>query len=137
MVKDMVKASWYTTVIEYMKVNGKMTINMEKDTKCSPMGLSIKDNTSMENLKELVNINGLMDSSIKDNGSTVSNTDQECGKEPKATVMLVNGEWAKLKDTECMYGSMVIVIRDNLKTAWNTVKVPKNSPMEIYTKDNT
>ena len=42
--------------------------------------------------------------------------DRECGKEPKVIAMLGNGEWEKLKAMEFMSGSMVIGMKDSLKT---------------------
>ena len=59
----------------------------------------------------------------------------ECGKEPKETLMLVNGNLEKQMAMEFTLGSMVIDMKVNLKIVSSMVKVYKNSQMETYTKD--
>ncbi len=39
-----------------------------------------------------------------------------CGRVLRETVILDNGEWVRLRVMECMCGSMVTVIKVNLKT---------------------
>ena len=59
----------------------------------------------------------------------------ECGKEPKETLMLVNGNLEKQMAMEFTLGSMVIDIKVNLKIVSSMVKVYKNSQMETFIKD--
>lgn len=58
----------------------------------------------------------------------------ECGKVPREIPMLVNGSLEKLMDMEFTLGLMVIVMKVNLRTVSNMVKVYKNSQMETYIK---
>lgn len=53
-----------------MKAIGNATINKGQVMNYSLMEVFIKDNTSMESLRELVNILGRMVNRIKDNGLT-------------------------------------------------------------------
>lgn len=65
--------------------------------KNSLMAVSIKETTLMENLKALVSIPGLTDSTMKDNGLMDSKKVKEPGKEPKEISTLVNGGWERPK----------------------------------------
>ena len=50
------------------------------------------------------NINGQLDSFTKANGREESNTDQECGEDPKEILISVNGNKEKPMDMECTPG---------------------------------
>ena len=56
---------------------------MEKGIKNLVMDHFIKEDMSMENLKDVVDINGLMDKYIKDNGKMELNMDQVFGEVQK------------------------------------------------------
>lgn len=94
-----------------------MTINMVLATKSSQLDQYIRETMSMVGLKELANITGQMDNFIRENGSEDSNTDLECGREPRETAMLVNGEWGKPTAMEFMSGLTVTDMKANLKIA--------------------
>ena len=67
----MVKELWFTIMAVFIKVIGKISINLEEDIKNFQICLSIKVNISTENLKEVVNLYGRMDNFIKVNGKMV------------------------------------------------------------------
>ena len=75
----------------------------------------IKETILMENLKELDDMYGQMDNSIKVNGQMDLNKVKECGKGQKEINMLENGNLEKLKVLEYINGSMVICIKVNLR----------------------
>lgn len=52
MEKNKVQELWFIAIIKFIKDNGKMIKNMEKDMKNFQMVLFIKDNILMENLKD-------------------------------------------------------------------------------------
>ncbi len=111
----MVKESWSIITIASIKAIGRMTTNMERAMRSFPMELSIRENISMANLKELESTTGLMDNFIRGSGSMDSNMGRVCGREPKEIAMWASGEWAKLKDMESMSGSMEIAMKDSSK----------------------
>jgi hypothetical protein len=74
-------------VIENIKDNGKMILNMVKEFRILLMGVFIKDFMSMVSQKALVGILGQMDNFMKENGLMEWNTAQECGKELKEILM--------------------------------------------------
>lgn len=74
------------------------------------------------NLRELENIHGLMGSTIRDSGLVGLNMAQGCGEEQKEILILGNGKMGKSMDTVFMCGLMVIIMRDNLKSALNMEK---------------
>lgn len=59
----------------------------------------------------------------------------ECGRGLKETPMWVSGSLVKLMGMEYIHGSMVIAMKESLKTVSNMVKDYKNSQMETSTKD--
>lgn len=59
----------------------------------------------------------------------------ECGKVLKEIHMLVNGSLERLMGMEFIHGSMVTVIKVNLKIVSNMAKDCKNLQMETFTRD--
>lgn len=71
----------------------------------------------MENLREWAATHGLMDNSMKVNGSMGWSKVQVCGEEQKVIHTLDNGNLEKQTVMECIPGSMETDIKDNLKNA--------------------
>jgi len=82
-IKDQEKGYWFILMGGYIKVIGIIIWEMEKGIKNLVMDHFIKEDMSMENLKDVVDINGLMDKYIKDNGKMELNMDQVFGEVQK------------------------------------------------------
>lgn len=86
----------------------------------------------MENLKELENMYGPMENSMRVSGLEVKNKDLGCGEAPKVIPILENGKEGRQMDMEFILGSMEIVTKDNLKIALSMGKGSKNLQTAIY-----
>jgi microsomal dipeptidase-like Zn-dependent dipeptidase len=87
MEKDMDKVLCFIIMNESTKENGNVIISTVKDIRSFKMLVLIKVIMSMENLKELEGILGLMENFMKENGSMDSSMAQVCGREQRVTVM--------------------------------------------------
>ena len=90
-----------------MKVNGRMISSMVKVSKFVQMVADMRDNSLMENQKELEPFAGQMVKFMKVNGRMASSMDQACGEVQKETLISVNGSMAKLMAMVCILGEMV------------------------------
>ena len=96
-----------------MRDSGTMILSMEKLSKYSKMDACFRDSMSMENLKESEDTSGPITSSIKDSGFWEWDTAQECGKAPRETAILDNGDVAKLMDMAFISGLTEIDTKDH------------------------
>jgi hypothetical protein len=117
MGKGMGLVSCSMGIIESLKAIGNAILKMAKGIRSSKMDVFTKDTMWMESQKELGNINGLMENTMKVNGLVGWGMVLGCGKGRREIVMLDSGNSEKLMDMEFIFGSMGIVTKANFLNA--------------------
>jgi hypothetical protein len=121
-IKDKDKELYYIQIQDYIKVNGKIILKMEKAIKFLPIIPYIMALILKENQMDMENINGKMDKSTKVNGSMVLKKDLVFGEEVKEIHILGNGKMVEQMVMEYIHGLMEIDIKENFYNVLNMVK---------------
>ena len=96
---------------KFIKVFGKITINMGKDIKSTPVETFTEDSLPKENQKEKALLYGKVEKFTAENGKMGFVMAQELGLVSAKTVLWESGRMVNLMDSEFMYIQMVIVMR--------------------------
>ena len=123
----------YTPKHQIMKVKLKMAINMGEEFKFSPMEISMKDSTLMENQKEMVFTTGTMELSIEDNLKMEFVMGMGNGlmvkKNMKDSTLTI-----KEMDKEFISGMVEASIKASLSTIWDMALAKCTGLKEHFTK---
>jgi hypothetical protein len=121
----------------FIKEIGRIISSKEKDMRSSTMVQFILETIKKVNHKDSEDMHGLMERSIRVNGSMDSKMVQAFGGVLKEIPTLVSGKTVRQTGMEFILGLMVIVIKANSRTVLSMARAYRNLVMVIAIKEIT
>ena len=97
---------------KYIKENGLMILDMERDMKNFKMDVIIKGGINMAKCRGLECIHGLMGRFMRENGRIIKSMELVCGKMKKEIIIQDNGTKAKQMEQEYSLNLQAIDMRE-------------------------